>query len=172
VKKSRCCQRGAPGARAGQHEFGYEATLRHIGGLKPTASLRSASCLPSPPPSFFFFIVCRCCAPNSTCFSQRAYCRRSIDKVIAFPHLDPRHPRPPDPRHPRRPRATTTRARRALRRRRILQGGGISARISRAAPRSRQLAPPLSPSAGIAHASFCSTAPLTRHSRRRPTRAR
>jgi len=32
-------RRGAIGARAGQHEFGYEATLRHIGGLKPTASL-------------------------------------------------------------------------------------------------------------------------------------
>ncbi|KAI0252927.1 surface antigen-domain-containing protein [Lactifluus subvellereus] len=30
---------GAVGARAGQHEFGYEAALRHIGGLKPTASL-------------------------------------------------------------------------------------------------------------------------------------
>ncbi|KAF8480324.1 surface antigen-domain-containing protein [Russula ochroleuca] len=32
-------RRGAVGTRAGQHEFGYEAALRHIGGLKPTASL-------------------------------------------------------------------------------------------------------------------------------------
>ncbi|KAF8264104.1 surface antigen-domain-containing protein [Lactarius quietus] len=31
--------RGAIGARAGQHEFGYEATLRRIGDLLPTASL-------------------------------------------------------------------------------------------------------------------------------------
>ncbi|KAN0129717.1 Surface antigen domain containing protein [Lactarius tabidus] len=32
-------RRGAIGARAGQHEFGYEATLRRIGDLLPTASL-------------------------------------------------------------------------------------------------------------------------------------
>ncbi|KAI0305258.1 surface antigen-domain-containing protein [Multifurca ochricompacta] len=29
----------AVGAHSGQHEFGYEAVLRHIGGLKPVASL-------------------------------------------------------------------------------------------------------------------------------------
>ncbi|KAI0000630.1 surface antigen-domain-containing protein [Russula compacta] len=32
-------RRGAVAARAGQNEFGYEVMLRHIGGLKPTASL-------------------------------------------------------------------------------------------------------------------------------------
>lgn len=139
----RCCQRGAVGARAGQHEFGYEATLRHIGGLKPTASLRFAS-LPPPPPHLHCFILTF--LPNSTAppppvlISQRTQGCRHIDKVIALPYLDPRHPRPPGPGYARCTRAITARTRGARSRRHVLQSGGISSRVARTAPGSCQSA--------------------------------
>lgn len=48
-KPRRPPQRGTLGTRTRQREFGYEAALRHISGLKPTASLRSASFFFPPP---------------------------------------------------------------------------------------------------------------------------
>lgn len=47
-------RRGTLGAHAGQHEFGYEAALRHIGGLKPTASISVRTAAGTSTKSSFF----------------------------------------------------------------------------------------------------------------------